>query len=210
MEKLSGLRSASLVWLASLLLVLLAIPALAHDADTATTAASEAPAQDAAVDNSGFFASYEFDYELAVRKFFGLANAIPAEKYSWRPAEGVRSVSESMMHVAWGHQTFAKLLGVEAPKDWPEDIEAVTDKEEVLKIFREAIHLGRDIVEAYRNVDLDGRDIPFAGGTVKPRQFLFIMAGHMHEHLGQTIAYARSNDIAPPWQSPLAPNLEKP
>ena len=43
---------------------------------------------------------YLADMDTVHVKIMALANAIPADKYAWRPAQGVRSVSEVLMHVA--------------------------------------------------------------------------------------------------------------
>src|SRR5260370_38896803 len=48
-------------------------------------------------------------------KFVRLANAIPAEKYTWRPAEGVRSVAEVFLHVATANYNLYKLVGTPPP-----------------------------------------------------------------------------------------------
>src|SRR3712207_1529076 len=56
----------------------------------------------------------EFDH--AVKQTVQLAEAIPAEKYSWRPADGVRSVSEVMMHIATGNHLLLGVIGVKPPE----------------------------------------------------------------------------------------------
>ncbi|MDB4892377.1 MAG: DinB-like domain protein, partial [Gemmatimonadetes bacterium] len=43
---------------------------------------------------------YRADLDTVHAKIMALANAIPEDKYSWRPSPGVRSVSEVLMHVA--------------------------------------------------------------------------------------------------------------
>ena len=43
---------------------------------------------------------YIADLDTLHAKFVALVNAIPEDKYGWRPAPGVRSVSEVLMHVA--------------------------------------------------------------------------------------------------------------
>ncbi len=35
-----------------------------------------------------------------------------------------------------------------------------------------------------------------------------IVSGHAHEHLGQAIAYARSNGVVPPWSQPQSGEAE--
>lgn len=198
--------NACLAGLMILLLGTLALPALAHD--DATAAKAEKPSPEMA--NKGYFGAFDFDYELAVRKLYGLAKAVPAEKYGWRPGEGVRSVSESLMHVAEANYNLAGFLGVEKPADLPAELEKVTDKDEVLKLLKSSIAQVRKAVAMHKDTDLDGTIIEFFDNKVPARQMFFILLGHTHEHLGQMIAYARSNEVAPPWQHPLALDLEKP
>ena len=47
--------------------------------------------------------------ERAGNKFVALANAFPADKYSWRPAPVVRSVGEVFMHVASEFYTYGPM-----------------------------------------------------------------------------------------------------
>ena len=57
--------------------------------------------------------SYLADLDTLHARFMALANAIPAEKYSWRPTPEVRTVSEAFMHVAgeWYYFTPISLAG---------------------------------------------------------------------------------------------------
>ena len=50
--------------------------------------------------NSGFRAEFLEEIAYYEQRLARLAEAIPAEKYTWRPAEGVRSVGEVFAHVA--------------------------------------------------------------------------------------------------------------
>ena len=43
------------------------------------------------------------------------------------------------------------------------------------------------------------REIRFFGQEVRIEGAINMAAGDMHEHLGQLIAYARTNQIVPPW-----------
>ena len=49
------------------------------------------------------------------QRFTRLADAIPADKYTWRPAEGVRSIGEVYAHVVSANYGFAKMLGTDFP-----------------------------------------------------------------------------------------------
>ena len=59
--------------------------------------------------------SFLNSYDQATDKVMQLADAFSEDQYSWRPAEGVRSVSEAMMHVASANFFFASMLGSEVP-----------------------------------------------------------------------------------------------
>src|SRR5579862_7544448 len=61
----------------------------------------------------GLWQGYDGEWGHVSRQLVALAEAIPAEKYSWRPVPGVRSVSEVYMHIA---QSNFGLLGVTGPK----------------------------------------------------------------------------------------------
>jgi len=87
------------------------------------------------------------------------------------------------------------------PADWPEDAEAtVTAKEEVMMWFEKSREHVTKAVEGLMTADLTST-LEVFGDEMSHYQALMIIAGHSHEHLGQSIAYARSNGIAPPWSS---------
>ncbi len=126
-----------------------------------------------------------------------LAGAIPEEVYGWRPMEGVRSVSEAIMHMASANYFFAGRLGTPAPEGVDtSDMESITDKAECVRILEESnAHLSKAfdaVKDPMEATDIFGRD-----GTIE--DMMLVAIGHVHEHFGQLIAYARSNEIAPPW-----------
>jgi uncharacterized damage-inducible protein DinB len=136
----------------------------------------------------------------AEQKMIALAEAIPAEKYTWRPAEGVRSISELFMHMAvanygiprqWGHAVPEGLVlqGLER---------STTDKAEVVEHLRQSFAHARQGVLAVADADLD-KPVRMFGNDTTQRGALILLAGHAREHLGQAIAYARVNGVVPPW-----------
>lgn len=131
-------------------------------------------------------------------KLIGLAEATPAEKYGWRPAEGIRSVSENFMHVAGGNYFILRAVGVAPPDDLPKNLEGVTDKAEVIEILRGSIAHVRKAIQAMPDSELD-KEVDLFGQKSSSRGVLLLISGHLHEHLGQAIAYARSTGVVPPW-----------
>jgi len=129
-----------------------------------------------------------------------LAEATPAEKFAWRPAPGVRSMSEVYMHIALANFYLLSVTGPKMPADIKsEEMEkTVTAKAEVidwLKRSLEAVKAARASLkpgDMERSVKIFGRDAHVDG------MYLRIIV-HANEHMGQLIAYARMNGIVPPW-----------
>jgi uncharacterized damage-inducible protein DinB len=126
-----------------------------------------------------------------------LAAAIPEEAYGWRPMEGVRSVSESIMHMANANYFFASRLGTSTPKEVEgKNLEEITEKDTCVAALEKSIgHLAKalgSVEDTEAAMEIFGRD-----GTAE--DMMQIAIGHVHEHFGQLIAYARSNGVVPPW-----------
>ena len=66
-----------------------------------------------AEDLEGLWQGYDGEWGHVSRQLVALAEATPAEKFSWRPAEGVRSMSEVYMHIALANFYFAEHHGPE-------------------------------------------------------------------------------------------------
>lgn len=132
------------------------------------------------------------------KKIRALAEAIPEEKYGWRPAPGVRSVGEVFGHIAGGNYFLTSLAGTATPADVPKDVEQLTRKAEILAWLDKSFAHVRASVEAATPEQL-AKEIDFFGEKTTGRGLYFKAYGHMSEHLGQAIAYARTIGIAPPW-----------
>jgi uncharacterized damage-inducible protein DinB len=148
------------------------------------------------------------DIEDVATKMVGLAKAIPAEKYDWRPSEGVRSVREVMLHVASDNYLLPALAGTPAPAATGIDLR---DFKSVERFEKRALSRDSVIAELERSFTYLGNvmakttaeTLPSTVnmfGQKSPLQDLWITTTtHLHEHLGQSIAYARTNGVKPPW-----------
>lgn len=147
--------------------------------------------------------AYMADLDTVHAKIMQLANAIPEERYAWRPTTGVRSVSEVLMHVASEWYLFVPMsVAGKPPADFgpPREslpkLEKITGKSDVLAQL--------DRAWAHCRAELTAADAAQLTGSYKPWGMpldasAFLMAGDLHEHLGQLIAYARSVGVKPPW-----------
>lgn len=158
-----------------------------------------------------YTASLAGNFEFVSGRLVQLAEAMPDKLYTWRPAEGVRSTSETLMHVAGANLGLPMMLGVAPPEgmEMSEDMMAkaqereknVTAKAEVIAELKKSIGYGKSAIGDFPEASL-GDEVEFFGMTMKKRDVLLILLSHSHEHLGQLIAYARSNGVTPPWSEP--------
>ncbi|MBI1792502.1 MAG: DinB family protein [Acidobacteria bacterium] len=147
----------------------------------------------------GFRGDFLRQLEDVEKKIVGLAQAMPQEKYGWRPGEGVRSNSEVYVHIAGANFGLPNFVGVKPPAGLSRDMEkTVTEKAKVIETLKESFEHIRKACMSVPDSDLD-KEIKMFGRPSTVRGAFFLMANHMHEHLGQAIAYARTNGVTPPW-----------
>lgn len=148
------------------------------------------------------------DVTQVEKKMIDLAKAIPADKYDWRPAEGVRSVGEVLLHVSADNYLLPAMLGT--PADASTGIKSDDYKTAVAfeqrKMNRDAIIAELEKSFAHLKKSLAGTSdaklgdkVSMFGQTFTVQQTWILTTTHVHEHLGQMIAYARSNGVKPPW-----------
>lgn len=155
---------------------------------------------------TGFRAEFIAEVDSVGKKLTNLAGAIPQEKYGWRPAPGIRSVSEVYVHVAGGNYLLPSFMGVKMPAGIDRDMEKkITEKAKVIETLKKSLEHARSVAENLSDADLDKRVKTFGGREMTQRALLVAMLNHMHEHLGQSIAYARVNGVAPPWSEGAEP-----
>ena len=149
-------------------------------------------------------ASFQDEYSGMIQFYSGrvvsLAEAIPADKYSWSPSEGVRSVSDVIAHVTSANYFFSMMLGFPAEGVDPQSFYTMEmSKEEAITSLKASYE---QIIMTSKSISNEALSemVDFHNGQkFSKRSVMFIAMGHVSEHMGQMIAYARSNDIAPPW-----------
>src|SRR5690606_22937497 len=130
-----------------------------------------------------------------------LANAFSEEQYDWRPAEGVRSVGEAILHTAQANYFLAGLLGFTAPEDVDMmGMEKIKGKENILAAFNKSFAFILEKIDEVKPEDF-GKEVDLGGNKFNTLGTLMIILEHSGEHKGQLIAYARSNGVTPPWSN---------
>jgi uncharacterized damage-inducible protein DinB len=166
----------------------------------------------------GFRGEYLWEYDYAQKQMLALAEAFPAERYGWRPAETARSVSEVLVHIGAGGRAFLALLGVKAEPDLYGNVEgqglarsmamlakmeslekSMTDKADIIALLRKTLSDIRTTYVETSDAELDRPEM-FGAETSTVRRLYMRTVCHLHEHMGQLIAYARAMGIPAPWR----------
>jgi len=140
------------------------------------------------------------------KKVLALARAVPEEKYNWRPAPGVRSFGEVMRHIELGNRLLLDIAmnGYAAEKVRKQAAANAAaekenpGKEKILASLEESFAAVRKSIGQMRAGAL-GREQDYFGAATTRRGVFVYLDTHVAEHLGQAIAYARMNGVAPPW-----------
>lgn len=148
------------------------------------------------------------DIEGVEKKFIGLAKITPPEKLAWRPGAGVRSIGEVFLHVAsdnyfipsgFGH-AIPEATGIKAG-DFKSlqtyESRALTRDQIVAELEQSFAYLKAQMAKT--TTATVGNEVSMFGMKTTAQGMWILAATHLHEHLGQSIAYARTNGIVPPW-----------
>jgi uncharacterized damage-inducible protein DinB len=159
-----------------------------------------------AEDTKGFRADYIGQVAYVQKQIMDLEDAIPDGKMTWRPNSEVRSISEVYSHIAFANYMILKFLGATLPGDLaigsPEDgtkwEKASTDKKVIHDQLMKSFEFVKSAIGNMTDASLENT-VEFFGQKMSTRSALLVLLSHMHEHLGQSIAYARMEGVVPPW-----------
>ena len=174
------------------------------------------PYKDGTPGVTGYRSEVMAEVMIQENKFLRLADAIPAEKYNWRPTPDVRSFAEVFLHVSTANYNLYKLVGTPPPAGF--DLngleKSTTDKAKVIETLKASFAHARKAIKDMPDANLD-KSMDWFGGRNTERGILLFILRHGAEHLGQSIAYARFAGIVPPWtedfkKQPAEPKKEGP
>jgi hypothetical protein len=181
---------------AFLLLVSLSVAAiisLAQSSDAAASADHTAPSYDMKGQSLA-------DLQVVQKKFVDLANAVPADKLTWRPSPDSRSFAEVFLHVAGERYGILGLMGTTPPAgfDGKTFEKSTTDRARIVEELNKSWEFTQKAINGMSNADF-AKLLPKLGPQANAGDVIYILVADAHEHLGQSVAYARENGIVPPW-----------
>jgi uncharacterized damage-inducible protein DinB len=144
---------------------------------------------------TGVQAAWAKDAGTLSTKFTGLARVMAA-KYDWKPVQGVRSVSDVFNLIIDENGILADVLSGKRMPD--ADPAPITDPEKVQEALKTSYLNLQKAITGLSDSDLQTHVKLFGRDMTKQNALLFLLVDQ-HEHLGQSIAYARTNGVVPPW-----------
>ena len=150
------------------------------------------------------------DLERVQKKFVDLANAVPANKLTWRPTPDSRSFAEVFLHVAGERYGILGMMGATAPADFNGKTfeKSTTDRDKIVAELNRSWEFTKTAINGMTNADF-AKLLPKLGPQANAGDVVYILVGDAHEHLGQAVAYARENGIVPPWTAEAKKAAEK-
>jgi uncharacterized damage-inducible protein DinB len=140
------------------------------------------------------------DLQAVQKKCVDLAEAIPSDKFTWRPATDTRSFAEVFMHVAGERYAILGMMGATPPAGFKarEFEKSTTQKDRIIDNLNHSWDFANKTINGMSNADF-AKLLPKLGPQANEGDVVYILVADAHEHLGQLIAYARQNGIVPPW-----------
>src|SRR5690242_6255793 len=144
---------------------------------------------------AGLQAAFAKDAGTLSDKFTGLARVISG-KYDWKPAQGVRSVAEVFNLIVKENGLLAGVLS--GTPNTGASPAPITDPEKMQEALKSSYLNLQKAIAALSDNDLQ-MPVKLFGRDMTKQSALMLILEDQHEHLGQSIAYARSNGVVPPW-----------
>ena len=147
-------------------------------------------------------------FTMIEKSFVSLADAMPEEKYGFKPTGGAfddaRSFGDQVKHVACANFAFFNQIEKKAP---PEHCETggpnpARTKAEVLAYVRESFAYAGGVLKAMTAANaLEPAGGPYGGQSTR-LGLATLAVWHASDHYGQLVIYLRLNGIVPPASRP--------
>ena len=144
---------------------------------------------------AGLQAAFVKDAGTLSDKFTGLARVMSG-KYDWKPAQGVRSVADVFNLIVKENGLLAGVLSGTPNTGAPPA--SITDPEQMQAALVASYVDLQEAITGLSDNDLQTTVQLFGREWAKQDALMHILEDQ-HEHLGQSITYARSNGVVPPW-----------
>ena len=139
------------------------------------------------------------DWERTKSLVLGLVNAMPDDKWSFKPTPAQGSFAERALHVADIDTKLLSTLGGKTPAPSAVNLKAMT-KAEVVATLQASFDYGAAVIKEFNDQQLAERiaSMPFFGPTASRLKVIYFSMQHTNDIYGQLVVYLRLNGITPP------------
>jgi len=138
-------------------------------------------------------------YDRLSSRIVSLCSKMTQRQLDWRPTPAVKSMIEVLGHLNATQWRLASFTGTAVPSDLDlKALEKLTEKSAVLTALKRSNAHARATVAALDNAAME-RSAEVWGRPSTVRFAVLLIVAHQAEHLGQAIAYGRSQGVVPPW-----------
>jgi uncharacterized damage-inducible protein DinB len=138
------------------------------------------------------------DWERTRTLITAIADAMPEDKYSFKPTPAQRSYAEQVLHIAGTDVRLLGTIGAKTPA--PEINMKATSKADVMAELRKSFDYGAAVLKEFNDAQLNERikSLPFLGPTASRIRVIYYDIAHTQDIYGQMVVYVRLNGITPP------------
>jgi uncharacterized damage-inducible protein DinB len=128
----------------------------------------------------------------------GVANAMPEDKFSFKPTPAQQSFGERLMHVATIDVKLISTLGGKTPA--PTINDKATSKADVIAALTQSMDYGAAVLKEFNDQQISERvtSLPFLGPTASRSRVAYFSLTHSQDIYGQLVVYLRLSGITPP------------
>ena len=139
------------------------------------------------------------DWEFNRQGLVGIVNAMPEDKFGFKPTPAQESFAERVMHVVNIDVKLLSTLGGKTPAPMIKNPKA-TAKADVLAALNQSMDYGAAVLKEFNDQQLSERvtSLPFMGPTVSRLRVTYFSIAHSQDIYGQLAVYLRLNGVTPP------------
>ena len=137
-------------------------------------------------------------WEQSTAYLMDFAEAMPENKYGFKPTDEVFSFAEQLLHLAGTNYWVFSTMKGEKPPGSEEDLKAEgKSKGEVVNMLKESFAYGKDVISGMTE-EKAAAEISMGRNKMAAWKMLLFCADHITHHRGQIVTYLRLNGIKPP------------
>ncbi|MFC2169828.1 DinB family protein [Acidobacteriota bacterium] len=124
--------------------------------------------------------------------------AMPGEKYGFKPTDEVFSFAEHVLHLVGSNFWFFSSIKGEKPPKSEEALKSEgKSKEDVIKLLEESNKYGDGVLNGLTD-EMAKEEVPMGKNKLAKWKMILFCSDHITHHRGQMVVYLRLNGIKPP------------